>query len=75
VLSSPQSTAGARVSAPGSFQDELGCTADWQPDCVVTTLTDDDGDGVFTWTTEDIPAGVVGAQDRPRPVLAGELRR
>jgi len=40
----------------GSFQDELGCSGDWQPDCAATHLVHDAGDdvwqGVFT-----IPAG------------------
>ena len=45
------------VSAPGSFQDELGCTGDWQPWCLRSWLQDPDGDGVFTFTTEKLPAG------------------
>ena len=44
------------VTLPGSFQSELGCTGDWQPDCEATALSyDADGDiwrGNFT-----IPAG------------------
>ncbi|KGN33719.1 alpha-1,6-glucosidase [Knoellia sinensis KCTC 19936] len=45
------------VTAPGSFQSELGCPADWSPDCMRPWLQDKDGDGVFTWATTRIPAG------------------
>ena len=45
------------VTAPGSFQDEIGCDDDWQPECEASTLTDPDGDGVYTWTTSEIPQG------------------
>ncbi|HHU10039.1 MAG TPA: hypothetical protein GXZ60_08505 [Intrasporangiaceae bacterium] len=62
VVESPEVAAvaavpGLTVTAPGSFQDEIGCTADWQPECVTTTLTDPDGDGVYSWRTTDIPEG------------------
>ncbi|HXU86492.1 MAG TPA: alpha-amylase family glycosyl hydrolase [Verrucomicrobiae bacterium] len=43
--------------APGSFQSELGCTGDWQPDCLRSWLEDPDGDGVYTFVTTAIPAG------------------
>ena len=43
--------------APGSFQSELGCSGDWQPDCLRSWLQDPDGDGVYTLTTTAIPAG------------------
>ena len=43
--------------APGSFQSELGCSGDWQPDCLRSWLQDADGDGVHTLTTTAIPAG------------------
>jgi pullulanase len=44
------------VVLPGSFQSELGCSGDWQPDCDATALTyDADGD---VWTgTFEVPAG------------------
>ena len=45
------------VTVPGSFQSELGCPADWQPDCMRPWLQDKDGDGVFAWATTKIPAG------------------
>ncbi len=43
--------------APGSFQSELGCPGDWQPDCLRSWLQDPDGDGVYVFTTDAIPAG------------------
>jgi pullulanase-type alpha-1,6-glucosidase len=48
---------GPFVTAPGSFQSELGCPADWSPDCLLSQLTDPDGDGVYTFATTAIPAG------------------
>lgn len=43
--------------APGSFQSELGCPGDWQPDCLRSWLQDPDGDGTYYFTTTAIPAG------------------
>jgi glycosidase len=43
--------------APGSFQSELGCPGDWQPDCLRSWLEDVDGDGTYTFETTAIPAG------------------
>ncbi len=48
---------GPIVTAPGSFQSELGCPGDWQPDCMRSWLQDPDGDGIFTFTTTQLPAG------------------
>ena len=45
------------VTAPGSYQSELGCSGDWQPDCLKTWLEDPDGDGVYTFETRSIPPG------------------
>ncbi|KGN43072.1 alpha-1,6-glucosidase [Knoellia aerolata DSM 18566] len=45
------------ITAAGTFQSELGCPADWSPDCMRPWLQDKDGDGVFTWATTKIPAG------------------
>jgi hypothetical protein len=45
------------ASVPGSFQDEIGCSSDWAPDCLRSWLQDTDGDGVYTFTTTAIPAG------------------
>ena len=43
--------------SPGSFQSELGCPGDWQPDCLRSWLQDPDGDGTYRFTTTAIPAG------------------
>jgi len=45
------------VTAAGSFQSELGCPGDWQPDCLRSWLKDPDGDGIYTFTTRSLPAG------------------
>jgi glycosidase len=44
------------VTIAGSFQSELGCAGDWQPDCSSTNLVYDSNDDVWqgTWS---IPAG------------------
>jgi pullulanase-type alpha-1,6-glucosidase len=46
----------ASVTIPGSFQSELGCPGDWQPECAVTHLALDDEDGVWQGAFS-IPAG------------------
>ena len=43
--------------APGSFQSELGCPGDWQPDCLRSWLQDPDGDGIYVFSTTALPAG------------------
>jgi glycosidase len=43
--------------APGSFQSELGCSADWDPACLRSWLQDPDGDGTYVFVTSSIPAG------------------
>ncbi len=45
------------ANVPGSFQDEIGCPGDWQPDCLRSLLQDPNGDGVYTFITALIPAG------------------
>ncbi|HEX2223211.1 MAG TPA: pullulanase-type alpha-1,6-glucosidase, partial [Thermoanaerobaculia bacterium] len=45
------------VTAAGSFQSELGCPGDWQPDCLRSWLQDPDGDGIYTFRTRSLPAG------------------
>jgi hypothetical protein len=45
------------ATAAGSFQSELGCPDDWQPWCLRSWLQDLDGDDVYTFTTDAIPAG------------------
>jgi len=43
--------------AAGSFQEFFGCSGNWQPDCLNSWLKDPEGDGVYTTTTTNIPAG------------------
>jgi pullulanase-type alpha-1,6-glucosidase len=45
------------ATVPGSFQSELGCPGDWQPDCLRSWLQDPDGDGTYSFTTTALPAG------------------
>ncbi len=47
----------AIMTLAGSFQSELGCSADWAPDCMRGWLIDPDGDGVATYATSRLPAG------------------
>ncbi len=43
------------VNVPGSFQSEVGCSADWDPACALTALTEG-GDGLYRGIFT-IPAG------------------
>ena len=45
------------ATAAGSFQSEIGCPGDWQPDCLRSWLQDPDGNGVYTFVSDEIPAG------------------
>ena len=45
------------AAAPGSYQSEIGCPDDWQPDCLRSWLQDPDGDGTYSFSTTAIPAG------------------
>ena len=45
------------ITVPGSHQSELGCPGDWSPDCMRPWLQDPDGDGTWTWSTTQLPAG------------------
>ncbi len=54
VTSSAQ---GPIITVPGSFQSELGCPGDWDPSCMRPWLTDEDGDGTYTWSTSELGAG------------------
>ncbi|MBE2271022.1 MAG: extracellular solute-binding protein [Anaerolinea sp.] len=45
------------VTAPGDYQDEIGCEGDWQPNCLRSLLQDADGDGVYSFSTTALPAG------------------
>ena len=48
---------GPVITAPGSFQSELGCPGDWSPDCMRPWMQDPDGDGTYTWSSDQVPAG------------------
>ena len=48
---------GPIVTVFGSFQSELGCSADWDPTCMRPWLQDKDGDGLYAIITTKIPAG------------------
>ncbi|MFK5634730.1 pullulanase-type alpha-1,6-glucosidase [Ornithinimicrobium sp. LYQ103] len=48
---------GPIITAPGSMQSELGCPVDWAPDCMQPWLVDPDGDGTYTWSSTQVPAG------------------
>jgi glycosidase len=48
---------GPIITAPGSYQSELGCPGDWDPACMRPWLQDPDGDGVYALKTTKIPAG------------------
>ena len=50
------------ATIPGSFQSELGCSNDWNPDCLRSWLKDLDGDGTYVFTTTMIPAGNYNAK-------------
>ncbi len=43
------------VNLPGSYQDEAGCGADWDPACEATAMEEGD-DGLYHLTVE-LPAG------------------
>lgn len=45
------------ATVPGSFQSEMGCSGDWQPDCLRSWLQDPDGDGTYEFVTTALPAG------------------
>ena len=44
------------VNIPGTHQDELGCSGEWQPDCENTKLTYDIEDDIWQGTFEIQPA-------------------
>ncbi|MGN6333442.1 MAG: pullulanase-type alpha-1,6-glucosidase [Motilibacteraceae bacterium] len=46
----------------GDFQSEVGCSKDWQPDCMVSWLQDSAGDGTWTYRTGALPAGSYNAK-------------
>ncbi|MEO8286285.1 MAG: alpha-amylase family glycosyl hydrolase [Chloroflexota bacterium] len=45
------------ATAAGSFQSELGCPGDWQPDCLRSWLEDPSGSGTYGFDTSALPQG------------------
>ncbi len=45
------------IVAVGDWQQEIGCSGDWAPDCLRGWMTDPDNDGTYTFETTDIPTG------------------
>lgn len=41
----------------GNFQSELGCAGDFAPDCLRSLLQDPDGNGVYSFSTDQLPMG------------------
>ncbi|BDZ65019.1 pullulanase-type alpha-1,6-glucosidase [Agromyces mangrovi Wang et al. 2018] len=48
---------GPIVTLPGDLQSALGCPGDWRPDCMVTFAQDGDKDGVYEFSTDQLPTG------------------
>ena len=69
------SAQGPIVVAAGSFQEEAGCSGDWQPECLATWLQDIDGDGILTWNTDTLPTGSYEVKVAHNLELGRELRR
>ncbi len=65
---------GPIITLPGSLQSELGCPGDWQPECLASMMFDQNSDGVFQFTTDDLPDRLVRGQGRAQPQLGRELR-
>ena len=57
VARAAHTPAPASVVVPGSLQDELGCSGDWQPDCDATALAFDANDQVWQQSF-GVPAGM-----------------
>jgi pullulanase-type alpha-1,6-glucosidase len=45
------------ATVAGSFQSEMGCSGDWQPECLRSWLQDPDGDGVYAYMAQGVPEG------------------
>jgi len=50
------------VTVAGSFQSEMGCSADWDPACMRAWLQDPDDDDVYTLFTTEVPPGSYAAK-------------
>jgi len=45
------------VTLVGTFQVDLGCPYNWDPSCTRSYLLDTDGDGVYEFSTRQLPRG------------------
>lgn len=45
------------ASAPGNYQAAIGCENDWAPECLLSWLKDDEGDGIYSFSTPALLAG------------------
>jgi len=45
------------ATAPGDFQQELGCASDWDPSCLRSWLEDPSGSGYYSFVTTALPQG------------------
>ena len=48
---------GPLITAPGTWNSELGCATDKAQACLRPWLQDPDGDNTFTWATSLLPVG------------------
>lgn len=69
---SAQSDAPEVVGVPGTHQSELGCSADWQPECEKTFLTYDAEDDVWQATFNITPGN---DQDKKGPRYKAALNK
>ncbi len=58
------------ATAPGSYQSEIGCPGDWQPDCLRSWLEDPDGDGIYQ-LLHRMRSRPATTRPRPRSTRAG----
>ncbi|MEN3362452.1 MAG: hypothetical protein V7637_6434, partial [Mycobacteriales bacterium] len=61
------------ATAVGTFQHDLGCRADWAPDCLRSWLQDPDGDGTYTFATAGLRPGTYATRVALKQSLAGAL--
>ena len=45
------------ATVPGNYQSAIGCPGDWDPGCLRSWLQDVGGNGIYSFSTSDIPAG------------------
>ena len=63
------------ATAAGSFQSEIGCPGDWQPDCLRSWLQDPDGNGVYTFVNGRDPGRRLRDEGGPQRSLGRLLSR